>query len=184
VKPNAVNVFENPVAAFTPSPATATILDAEIDFTDNSYLGATWQWNFGNGIGFSQLQNPAYVYPDTGVYNVQLIVGSDKQCYDTTYAQIEITGAYTLYIPNAFTPNNDNKNDFFFANGYGITSIKTLIFNRWGNKIFETSSLHGKWNGRSEDGNQCPVGVYVYFIEVTDMFGKPHRYEGRVSLIK
>jgi len=184
VKPNAVNVFENPVAAFTSSPSTATILDAEIDFTDNSFLGATWQWNFGNGIGFSQLQNPAYTYPDTGIYTVQLIVGSNEQCYDTTYAQIEITGAYTLYIPNAFTPNNDNKNDFFFANGFGITSMKTLIFNRWGNKLFESSSVNGKWNGKSLDGNQCPVGVYVYFIEVTDMFGKPHRYEGRVSLLR
>ncbi|MBK7853752.1 MAG: hypothetical protein IPJ79_01500 [Bacteroidetes bacterium] len=50
--------------------------------------------------------------------------------------------------------------------------------------MFESSSLHGKWNGRSEDGKQCPVGVYVYFIEVTDMFGKSHRYEGRVSLLR
>lgn len=184
VQQNGVHVFENPIAAFTPSPATATILDAKIDFTDNSYLASTWQWNFGNGIGISQLQNPNYTYPDTGIYTVQLIVGSNEQCYDTTYAQIEITGAYTLYIPNAFTPNNDNKNDFFFANGFGITSIKTLIFNRWGNKLFESSSVNGKWNGKSLDGNQCPVGVYVYFIEVTDMFGKPHRYEGRVSLLR
>lgn len=184
VKPNVIKVLENPIAEFTPSPSTATILDAEIDFTDNSYLASTWQWNFGNNMGYSQLQNPTYIYPDTGIYIVQLIVGSNEQCYDTTYGKIEITGAFTLYIPNAFTPNNDNKNDFFFANGYGITSIKTLIFNRWGNKIFESSSLNGKWNGQSLDGSPCPVGVYVYFIEVNDMFGKPHRYEGKVTLLK
>lgn len=184
VKENGVHVFENPVAAFTPSPATATVLDAEIDFTDNSYLASTWQWSFGNGMAFSQLQNPTYTYPDTGIYIVQLIVGSNELCYDTTYEKIEITGAFTIYIPNAFTPNNDNKNDFFFANGYGIKSMRTLIFNRWGNKIFESSSVNEKWNGRSEDGNICPIGVYVYFIEVTDMFGKPHRYEGKVSLVK
>ncbi|MEZ5067000.1 MAG: gliding motility-associated C-terminal domain-containing protein [Bacteroidia bacterium] len=99
--------------------------------------------------------------------------------------EIVVEGVFTLYIPNAFTPNQDGHNDEFFATGYGITAVNMLIFNRWGNKVFETNSLNGKWNGQNlYNGALCAQGVYVYTMKVTDQFGVPHTYQGQVTLIR
>jgi gliding motility-associated-like protein len=104
---------------------------------------------------------------------------------DTFYREIIIKGEFTLYIPNAFTPNNDGQNDLFFAQGYGITDMQIMIFNRWGNPVFEGNSLTSKWNGRKyNSGEESPQGVYVYKLKVKDMYGQFHSFDGRVTLLK
>jgi gliding motility-associated-like protein len=181
---NAINVYPLPTAAFVASPTNTTVLDAEINFIDHSTLATHWNWNFGDG-SFSSYSNPSYVYQDTGTFTITLITTSEHQCVDTTYGEVVITGAFTLYIPNAFTPNADGKNDLFSAVGFGITSLEMDIYNRWGNKIFEGKSLNEKWNGfENNRGLACPQGVYVYNVRVRDMFDKPHTLKGRVTLVR
>lgn len=181
---DAVHVFPLPTADFSVSPESTTILHPIIDITDNSQLGYQWYYDFGDGK-FSDATQPSHVYADTGTFTIMQIVSTEHQCVDTTYREIIVKGAFTLYIPNAFTPNNDGVNDNFFAQGYGIVDMKMLIFNRWGNPVFEGSSLSSKWNGRRyNSGDESPQGVYVYKIKVKDMYGQFHSYDGRVTLLK
>src|SRR5690606_34687926 len=70
-----------------------------------------------------------------------------------------------VYIPNAFTPNGDGRNDVFLVYGNNISGVKMTIFNQWGQQIFQSISKNTGWDGTSKGANQ-PSGVYVYVIEI------------------
>ena len=69
-----------------------------------------------------------------------------------------------IFLPNAFTPNGDNKNDIFMAKGVNITNFRMYIFDRWGKKLYETVSLEDGWDG-SFNGMPSPAGVYIWIIQ-------------------
>jgi gliding motility-associated-like protein len=70
-----------------------------------------------------------------------------------------------LDIPNVFTPNGDNINDYFkISYNFAPENYKITILNRWGNKLFETDNINNSWNGKY-NGNQCSSGVYYYLIQ-------------------
>lgn len=90
-----------------------------------------------------------------------------------------------MMIPNSFTPNEDNKNDYFFP----VLQCEYSLFNltisdRWGNVVFYTNSVNGKWDGRFK-GNFCAEDIYVYVIEsIEKISGKKTPREGKVSLFR
>ena len=90
-------------------------------------------------------------------------------------------------IPNAFTPNGDGQNDYFFPRQYlskGVTAFTLSIFNRWGQKVFETTKADGRgWDGKF-NGKEQPNGVYIYQIEVFYTNGRSEKYSGNVTLIR
>ncbi|MBE9491472.1 MAG: gliding motility-associated C-terminal domain-containing protein, partial [Bacteroidetes bacterium] len=69
-----------------------------------------------------------------------------------------------IFLPNAFTPNGDNKNDIFMAKGVNITNFSMYIFDRWGKKLYETVSLEDGWDG-SFNGRPSPAGIYIWIIQ-------------------
>lgn len=183
-------VYPRPVADFNHAPIKPIInIDGEVVFTDASY-GAnivSWNWYFMNTAQYtSTLQNPTFLYTDPGTYAVALVVKSDKGCTDTLVRVLEVGEDYGIYVPNAFTPNEDGLNDFFQPKGFGIVKYNLKIFDRWGEKIFETSSFEQGWDGKYQ-GRGGPIveeGVYTWLIEVTNVFGKAHELKGHVTLIK
>jgi gliding motility-associated-like protein len=88
-----------------------------------------------------------------------------------------------VYVPNSFTPNNDGKNDDFRVFGDYIQNYSMVIYNRWGNKIFENKGDSSPWNGTFMN-NDCEEGVYPYFIEVNDIFGRKSVLTGSVNLVR
>jgi gliding motility-associated-like protein len=88
-----------------------------------------------------------------------------------------------IFIPNAFTPNNDGHNDVFRAQGNIITGQEMKIFNQWGELVFETSDPAAGWNGTSQ-GKQQPMGVYVYTIRLKLANGKETIRKGAVNLLR
>ena len=59
------------------------------------------------------------------------------------------------------------------------------IYTRWGESIYSTTNIEEEWNGKyNNSGEECQLGVYVYYIEVKDIFGEIHKYEGQVNLIR
>jgi gliding motility-associated-like protein len=117
---------------------------------------------------------------NTGVY--ALTVTNDAGC--STTDSLEIFKSCYLDIPNAFTPDGDGRNDYFIPLNLlskGITSFQMVIYNRWGQKIFETASIHSQgWDGRLNDKEQ-PGGVYIYQIKVGFSNGITEQYQGNVS---
>ncbi len=188
--PNMITVHPNPVAAFTPTPNSASILNPTICFTDNSVNAATWLWDFGDPqdqFNSSTLQSPCHNYSDTGIYCVKQVVTSANGCPDSITICVYILPDFTFYVPNAFTPDGDGTNDFFFPKGEGIDENKfeMWIYDRWGNMIWTTQIWGNKWDGKANGGKKiAQEDVYVWKINVYDILGKKHSFVGHVSLIK
>jgi gliding motility-associated-like protein len=89
-----------------------------------------------------------------------------------------------VYVPNAFTPNGDGTNDVFEVFGTALKSVSMKIFNRWGEKVFDSGeSQWASWDG-TYMGSMQPTGVYVYYVELVYLDGVKKMREGSVTLIR
>lgn len=100
---------------------------------------------------------------------------------------IEVKKDCYIDIPNVFTPNGDGQGDYFLPRqilSSNVADFKMTIYNRWGKKVFETNSNNGRgWDGKL-GGDDQPIGVYVYFIEVEFGNNVTERYQGNVTLLR
>ena len=186
-----INTYPAPKADFILGPQPTTTLDPKIYFTDKSTNAINWFWNFGDkssADSTSIQQHPTHTYTDSGQYCVTLIVQYNSGCIDTTVKCLHIDGAYALYIPNSFSPNGDGQNEYFMPKGVNlksITSFEMLIFDRWGNKLYEqTDFSKAGWDGRGPSGQLVGQDVYVYKISATDLYSKQHNYVGHVTVVR
>ena len=185
IVPDAVKVYPVPEAAVAAEPPVASILNPVIQFSDMGYGSTWWNWDFGDNTAYSSEPNPSHTYSDSGKYAITLYVMNDHGCRDTAYYEIVIEGIATVFIPNAFSPNFDGRNDEFLVAGIGLNDIEMSIFNRWGNKVFTSGSLSTGWDGMDHySGTECPQGVYVYLVRVRNFKGEFTEYTGRVTLVR
>lgn len=92
---------------------------------------------------------------------------------------------FTFYIPNAFSPNDDQKNDVFGATGGGIQKFQLLVFDRWGNQIFSTEDITQSWDGKVKGkADVAQQDVFVWKVTITDVFKKEHEFIGTVTIVK
>lgn len=180
-----ISVYPLPVASFYFEPSNPTLNFPTVEFHDQSINAISWNWDLGDGIGTSQLQDPVYTYSDTGNYIVTLIVESSDGCMDTVQGVVNVRDDIQIFIPNAFTPDDSGNNDVFMVYGVGFTTYSMRIFDRWGKLVFSTeNSVHG-WDGRSaESGRKVSQGIYIYQVIVTDTDGFQHSRMGKVTLIR
>jgi gliding motility-associated-like protein len=185
-KNNYVTLHTNPTAAFIMEKNPVSLFDPRINFYDQSYTNiVAWDWNIG-GLTTSALQNPSYIFPeDTGSYLVVLTVTDGFGCENTTTDIAIIKGEHAIYVPNAFTPDGDGVNDGFYPDGFGFSDrgYSFLIFDRWGEVIFESHKKFQPWNGTYK-GKLVPNGTYVWQVTFNDLNGKNHVETGRVTVIK
>ena len=87
-------------------------------------------------------------------------------------------------MPNSFTPNNDNKNDFFAPICIGIQNYQLRIFDRWGKLIFDKDGVNPRWDGKNRNGIQCKSDTYNYLINFTTVTNKKFTENGAVYLIR
>lgn len=188
--PNMINVYSFPIPSFSMSPQPTTILDPEIQFTDKSrdQYGpiSTWYWSFNDpkNTQASMLRNPTHKYSDTGLYCATLTVSNKYGCFDSITQCLVISNNYTLYIPDAFSPNGDGINDVFLPKGGALKSFQLYIFDRWGTLLYTTTDFNKGWDGSTKGGNIAQADTYVYLIEATDNQGNSHRYMGKLSLLR
>ncbi|MFN7910556.1 MAG: gliding motility-associated C-terminal domain-containing protein, partial [Bacteroidota bacterium] len=91
-----------------------------------------------------------------------------------------------LEVPNVFTPNGDNSNDVFFVKASNLTEITAVIFDRWGNKVYDVVSKTGNiaWDGKNFKGQECPSGTYFYVIKGSGKDGTEYEKKGNLSLFR
>jgi gliding motility-associated-like protein len=144
-------------------------------------------WSLGNGAVVTNTNGAsvATTYTAPGTYTVMLVSGKGT-CLDTSYKIIRVDIPSKLEIPNVFTPNNDGSNDIFFLRASNLTEVTALIFDRWGNKVYDVTSTTGNigWDGKSLNGKDCPSGTYFYVIKATGKDGKEYETKGNVSLYR
>jgi trimeric autotransporter adhesin len=187
VQPDLITVHPLPTALFSVEPTSASALNPTFQFTDLSTGAVQWQWSFGDGSTLGNLTpSPTFTYPsaiDTGTYTVRQLVTNQFGCTDTISGKVIITPHISIYIPNAFTPNSNNRNERFTAYGENILEFRMLIFDRWGEQIFQTVDMDEGWDG-SYKGAQVESGVYVYRIDWVDINGDEGQRIGQVVLVR
>jgi gliding motility-associated-like protein len=95
----------------------------------------------------------------------------------------EVTPPLSMYIPNAFTPNGDGMNDTFGVAGAAMGDFSLKIYNRWGEKVFDTTNPNHRWNGVVND-ETAPSGVYVYKVMAKGLEGGRLQKKGNVTLVR
>lgn len=134
-------------------------------------------WNTGDTTAGLRVLQP-------GSYNLRI---TTEPIGCSTTDEIVVTKDCYTDIPNAFTPNADGDNDYFFPRtllSKGVNDFRMQVFNRWGQIIFETTNIDGRgWDGRFNDKEQ-PLGVYLYLVDVAYSNGRQEQYQGNVTLIR
>ena len=177
-----LSVLDNPEANFIYNPIIPpSTLDSQIDFINTSVNAVLFWWDFGD-LNVSSYYNPSHVYEDPGIYDVKLIVQDVNECRDSIIKPVLISYDFVLHIPKAFTPNNDGENDTFYPKGLRMHKYQSYLFqiyNKWGERIFETDNIDNKW-----DGARCPSEVYNWVLIIVDELGKIREQNGQVTLIR
>jgi gliding motility-associated-like protein len=164
--------YPKPVADFMHSPNPAYLYDPTVYFYNYSTFGETYEWfiEYGNPE-FSTSENPTSTFPEgeAGEYQVTLIAMSEYGCMDTITKPVLVVQDVVLFVPNTFTPDGDEYNQNFqvYIDGIDIFSFNMLIFNRWGEIIWENNNPSESWDG-SYNGQIVPSGTYTWKIVAKD----------------
>jgi gliding motility-associated-like protein len=159
-----------------------------VTFTESSTGNLiSWHWDFGDGTTSNSQTPPDHLFPDTWAgksYMINLIVENNIGCFDTASTIILKKQSCAIAVPNAFTPNGDGKNDYLYPlNAYNTTNLEFLVFNRFGQLVFETRDWTKKWDGRM-NGQPAETGTYVWMLTYTDGSGKKQSQRGTTILIR
>ena len=168
------------------TPDTATIyLGQSVNIAITPYGGSfeTISWEPSEALSCSDCANPIASPITSMLYNVATI--DPRGC--TAYAQVQITviPRYDIFIPNAFTPNGDGRNDDFevYGNKEAWKFFSVEIFDRWGEKVYESNDMNFKWDGDFK--GRATMGVYVYAVHVVFLDNHTEKMlKGSVTLIK
>jgi gliding motility-associated-like protein len=181
-------VDAKPKASFISNPNEFTQDPQTISFTNTSEGAVSYIWDFTDGNSFNE--NPSHVFYNTSQgYLVTLTAISNLGCTDQTQVFIGYSEGEVFYVPNSFTPDGDGFNQTFkpvFRGGFDPYNFEMLIFNRWGELVFETHDVNIGWDGSyGTEGKDVHEGTYTYKIT----YKNPKRDErknvvGHIVLIK
>ncbi len=182
-----ITVNPKPQAAFTHLPIPAEENKPTVFF--NGSIGATrFRWFFGDGDSTfkNNMDTVMHQYNSTGVFQACLVAINQFGCTDTACTPVEAIITPVLDVPNAFTPGRPGsrgKNHIVKPEGFGLGKVMFRIYNRWGQKLFETTNPKQGWDGTFK-GVLQPMDVYVYTLEVEFTDGTRASKKGDITLIR
>ncbi|MBL7785521.1 MAG: gliding motility-associated C-terminal domain-containing protein, partial [Chitinophagales bacterium] len=160
--------------------------DTDINLGEGTQLtvtgGTTYTWNAANSLSCTDCANPVATPTQTTSYTVQT---AGNECAEPVSITVTVNKPqHVVVIPNAFSPNNDGVNDVFSISGINIATIKLLVYDRWGQKMFEAEgNLNNGWDGTYR-GFNCELGVYVYYVVVTYTDGTTEMFKNNLTLVR
>jgi gliding motility-associated-like protein len=152
----------------------------------NASGGSSYQWIPSLYLSNSSIANPVAVFnSESDGIRYRVLVYDEANCVDTASVLVKIfKTAPSVFVPTAFTPNNDGLNDLAYPIAVGITRIQFFnIYNRWGQLVFSTTRNHMGWDGRINGKIQSP-DTYVWVVKATDYKGRPYLQKGTITLIR
>jgi gliding motility-associated-like protein len=167
-EPDFVCVEANPVAAFTPNPTLFTGNSQNVIFSNSSTGAETYVWDFGD-LSTSTETNPTHYYTNIqGGIIITLTATSALGCIDETTYVINYQEETIFYVPNSFTPDQDEFNQTWgpvFTQGFDPYNFDLYLFNRWGELIWESHDATAQWDGSyGAKALHCPDGIYTWKI--------------------
>lgn len=144
--------------------------------------GTTYQWTPATGLDTTGGPNPVASPTTTTTYTVSIF---DALSGCSTIRQVTVTILHNnnYFVPNTFSPNKDGRNDYLFVRGNNLYGIRFSVYDRWGEKVFETSNANEGWDGTYK-GKELDPGVFVYVLTVNYDDGKTLTEKGSVTLIR
>ncbi|MBS3916002.1 MAG: PKD domain-containing protein [Bacteroidetes bacterium] len=173
-------VHPPPNSSFITNPSVGTIVNPNIQITDLS-SGADTIWYYTSDGYRNGNRDFLRAFPDSGSFRIWQVAKTKYNCMDSSSHDIYINFMYTLHVPTSFTPNGDEKNEFFEPGGMGIQWYSMRIYSRWGELIYITESSK-PWDGKME-GMNVPDGVYAVLINIRDYKGFKHYYQGSITVL-
>ena len=146
----------------------------------NGFTNANvYYWESSSWISCPTCLNPQINPTETTFYilNVTDSIG----CVNSDTVEVNIKG--DIFVPNTFTPNGDGDNDLFEIKGENIESFELWIYNRWGEKIYNTTEISDFWDGKFE-GNKCKIDSYIWVVEYFDFNQNFNSINGHVNLLE
>ena len=170
ISPVQVEINPQPIAEFTPSPAKLSAYTLESTMVNTSTGATTYEWFFeGNESSVETSPIHEFSGEEFGDQTIILVATNQYGCQDTAIGIITIVEELIFFVPNTFTPNGDETNDTFFpvfTSGYDPYNYSLVIFNRWGQIVFESYDATKGWNGRMGiEGDPVQDGTYTWKIE-------------------
>lgn len=146
--------------------------------------GYSYQWSPSQSLDNSSIQSPLANPTETTTYNVTV---ADGECVYGTTVTLRVVdfvcGPPSIYIANAYTPNGDGRNDLIAVRGNNLTEVYLAIFDRWGEKVFETDQVNAGWDGTFR-GRALDPDVYVYYLRALCAGGEEYTDQGNITLIR
>jgi len=170
-----------------PTVSTAPNTSVQLNARDIG-IGYTYQWYPPVGINFDDIKNPTFNYDLQTRYTITL-TPADGTCptVDTLLVQIQDTPTNlksSLHVPNAWSPNGDGHNDKLYPLTINIIELKYFrVYNRWGQLMFETSTLGVGWDG-TYNGQPQVMDVYTWTVEATGLDGVHYKQAGNAILMR
>ena len=182
-----IDAYEAPKADFDYSPKQPVENTDEVKFTNTSAGEklSHFNWYFVNNDQNNRSTNkdPNYVFENAGIYPVALIVKNEWGCADSIVKTITVAPDFAIYVPDAFTPNEDGRNESFYPVTRGVKLISFSIYDRWGERLFSASSPEAGWDGTYK-GEPCKEDVYVWKLEATGINDQQKSMNGFVTLYR
>ncbi len=180
-----LTLYGKPIAQFsyTPIPPVANTPDVFNNLSSDDAVSFVWYFGDGDSLATASRAPVVHQYNSTGTFNACLIATNAAGCVDTTCKQVETIINPLVDVPNAFTPNSNDINNKVKVMGFGISRMRFIIWNRWGQKVFETNDQHIGWDGRYKGALQ-PMDVYAYTLDVQFFDGTKTTRKGDITLIK
>ena len=186
---NFLTVHPKPESLFKYTPNPVKMFNTLVNLSNYSTNGASFEWFITNGNpSYSNQPNVTTVFPDgvTGQYPVLLVTTSEFGCLDSLELDVIVLPELILYAPNSFTPDNDEHNQQWgiHIEGIDITEFSLLIFNRWGEIIWESNDPKALWDG-SYNGSLVTEGTYNWIIQAKDIVndGK-YNFNGYINVFR
>lgn len=157
-----------PVASFSANPLVISESPQVVNFFNNSIGGTSYYWDFGDG-NFSTDLSPSHLYTNFNSSKyVSLTATTTFGCTNTTSIIIRFQDNTIFYIPNSFTPDEDQFNQTWgpvFTSGFDPYNFDLYVFNRWGELVWESHDAKARWDGTyGKNGMKAPTGLYLYKI--------------------
>lgn len=180
-----ITVLDAPTPDFSFAPI-APLENTPTTFTNLSSPDAIrFRWQFGDGDSLLTVsrQPVQHQYNATGTFNACLTAYNAAGCDSTLCRPVRAIIVPVLDVPNAFTPQSGDENSIILVRGFGIAKMQFIIWNRWGQKVFETNNRFQGWDGKVK-GVVQPMDVYAYTLSVEFSDGVKTTKKGDITLIR
>lgn len=170
------------VSQITPNFMAEYVDDFTVAFTNVSDNDVWVEWSFSDGATSNE-DNPVHTFTTVDTWEVTLTAWAAEGCSRRITQEYYPTGG--LFVPNTFTPDNDGINDVFFCYGHDLASFEIIIFNKWGDVVYQSTDITMPWDGSAKGGDYyVPDGVYPYILKAMDKKDKVIEKKGSVQIIR